>query len=81
MNVSHQGFIFQTRAGTILRHASTTGKVMEVPLIEYLKKFENHPTMKGIHLIPLTSAPKKQASKSFLGTGGRAFSFFKLINS
>jgi hypothetical protein len=53
MNVSHQGFIFQTRAGTILRHASTTGKVMEVPLIEYLKKFENHPTMKGIHLMQL----------------------------
>jgi hypothetical protein len=53
MNVSHQGFIFQTRAGTILRHASTTGRVMEVPLIEYLKKFENHPTMKGIHLMQL----------------------------
>ena len=51
MNVSHQGFIFQKKEGTYLRHASTTGKVMEVVLLEYLKKFENHPTLKGIHLM------------------------------
>jgi hypothetical protein len=51
MNVSHQGFIFQRKEGTILRHASTTGKVMEIGLLEYLKKFENHPTLKGIHLM------------------------------
>ena len=51
MNVSHQGIIFQKKAGTILRHASTEGKVMESVLIEYLKKFENHPTLKGIHLM------------------------------
>ena len=51
MNVSHQGFIFQKKEGTYLRHASTNGKVMEVVLLEYLKKFENHPTLKGIHLM------------------------------
>ncbi len=51
MNVSHQGLIFQKKDGTYLRHASTTGKVMEVVLLEYLKKFENHPTLKGIHLM------------------------------
>jgi hypothetical protein len=51
MNVSHQGLIFQKKDGTYLRHASTSGKVMEVVLLEYLKKFENHPTLKGIHLM------------------------------
>ncbi len=53
MNVSHQGIIFQRRNGTYLRHASVSGikKVMEVSFIDYLKKFENHPTLKGIHLM------------------------------
>ncbi len=51
MNVSHQGFIFQKKEGTFLRHASTTGKVMEISFLEYLKKFENHATLKGIHLM------------------------------
>jgi len=53
MNVSHQGLVFQKQEGTFLRHASTAGKVAEVLLIEYLKKFENHPTLKGIHLLQL----------------------------
>lgn len=51
MNVSHQGFIFQGKSGPILRHASTTGKVKEEALLEYLKRFENHATLKGIHLL------------------------------
>lgn len=53
MNVSHQGLIFQRKEGPILRHASSSSekRVMEVPLYEYLKKFENHPTLKGIHLL------------------------------
>ena len=53
MNVSHQGFVIQKKSGTYLRHASTTGAVMENALIDYLKKFENHPTLKGIHLLQL----------------------------
>lgn len=51
INVSHQGIIFQRANGPILRHASTTGQVMEVSLLEYLKKYVNHATMKGIHLL------------------------------
>ena len=52
-NISHQGFLFKKGNIVYLRHASTTGKVMEVPFIQYLKKFENHATMKGIHLMSL----------------------------
>lgn len=51
MNVSHQGFIFRKKEGIFLRHASTTGKVKEDLLLDYLKKLENHPTLKGIHLM------------------------------
>lgn len=51
INVSHQGLIFQRKTGPILRHASTTGEVVEVALLDYLKKYENHATMKGIHLL------------------------------
>jgi hypothetical protein len=53
MNVSHQGLIFQKKNVTYLRHASSSSekRVMEVPLYDYLKKFENHPTLKGIHLM------------------------------
>jgi hypothetical protein len=55
MNVSHQGLVFQTSRGVRLRHASVGGekKVMDVSLLNYLKGFENHPTMKGIHLLTL----------------------------
>ncbi len=55
MNVSHQGLVFQFRNGTYLRHASNSGtkKVMDISLLEYLKKFENHPTLKGIHLMTI----------------------------
>jgi hypothetical protein len=56
MNVSHQGFIFVKKAGVTLRHASTSGTVREDLLIDYLKKFENHPTLKGIHLMQVNQA-------------------------
>lgn len=56
MNVSHQGFIFIKKEGVTLRHASTTGLVREDLLLDYLKKFENHPTMKGIHLMQVNQA-------------------------
>lgn len=52
-NISHQGFIFKRNNVVYLRHASTTGKVKEEPFLDYLKKFVNHPTMKGIHLMRL----------------------------
>lgn len=58
MNVSHQGLIFVKKGIPYLRHASTSGekKVMELPLIDYLKKFANHATMKGIHLMQVNQA-------------------------
>ena len=53
MNVSHQGFVFQTSRGAILRHASSGSekKVIDNDLLEYLRRFENHATLKGIHLM------------------------------
>jgi hypothetical protein len=52
-NISHQAFLF--RKGNVLyqRHASTSNpkEVFELPFLEYIKKFENHPTLKGIHLM------------------------------
>jgi hypothetical protein len=53
MNVSHQGFLFWKEDILYLRHASTSSdkKVAELPFIEYLKKFENHPTLKGVHFM------------------------------
>lgn len=50
-NISHQGFLFRMADVLYLRHASTSGKVEQLPFIDYLKKFENHPTLKGIHLM------------------------------
>lgn len=50
-NISHQGFLFRIKNVLYLRHASTTGFVEEVPFLTYLKRFQNHPTLKGIHLM------------------------------
>jgi hypothetical protein len=50
-NISHQGFLFYVGKVIYLRHASTAGKVEELPFINYLKRFQNHSTMKGIHLM------------------------------
>jgi hypothetical protein len=50
-NISHQGFLFRFNNGLYLRHASTTGKVEEILFYDYLKKFQNHATLKGIHLM------------------------------
>jgi hypothetical protein len=58
MNVSHQGLVFHEKGKVVLRHASTGSPklVTEILLLDYLKKFENHPTLKGIHLMKLTRA-------------------------
>ena len=55
MNVSHQGLVFQLKGKTFLRHASVGAekRVMEIELLEYLKKFDNHPTLKGVHLMKI----------------------------
>lgn len=52
-NISHQGFLFRKGKVLLLRHASTSGKVEELPFIDYLKKFQNHATLKGVHLMKL----------------------------
>ncbi len=54
-NISHQGFLFRQKQILFLRHASTSGKVEELPFIDYLKKFDGHPTLKGIHLMKVNS--------------------------
>lgn len=50
-NISHQGLLFWNKTKLYLRHASTTGKVENVLSLDYLKKFQNHATLKGIHLM------------------------------
>lgn len=50
-NISHQGFLFRIGKVLYLRHASTSGKVEQLPFIEYLTRFRNHATLKGIHLM------------------------------
>ncbi len=50
-NISHQGFLFRRGKILFLRHASTTGSVQENHFIDYLKKFQNHATLKGVHLM------------------------------
>lgn len=52
-NISHQGFLFRIKGILYLRHASTSGKVEELPFLDYLKRFQNHATLKGIHLMKL----------------------------
>lgn len=52
-NISHQGFLFRIKNVLYLRHASTTGKVEQLPFIQYLKRLQNHATLKGIHLMKL----------------------------
>lgn len=50
-NISHQGFLFRTGKTLYLRHASTSGTVENTPFIDYLKRFKNHPTLKGMHFM------------------------------
>ncbi|MFP5384947.1 MAG: N-acetylmuramoyl-L-alanine amidase-like domain-containing protein [Bacteriovoracia bacterium] len=55
-NISHQGFLFRKGKVLYLRHASTSGKVEELPFIDYLKRFLNHSTLKGVHLMKMNQA-------------------------
>ncbi|MDD2717230.1 MAG: DUF1460 domain-containing protein [Candidatus Wallbacteria bacterium] len=51
MNVSHQGFVIRKNGEVLLRHASSNGAVMEQNLTDYLLKYRNSPTLKGINLL------------------------------
>lgn len=51
LNISHLGFIFRQKDQLIFRDASLLKKqVSDTPLIEYLKAYLNHETIKGINL-------------------------------
>ncbi|ASQ45027.1 N-acetylmuramoyl-L-alanine amidase-like domain-containing protein [Legionella clemsonensis] len=61
LNVSHLGFAFWKNNVLYFREASTIhGRVVDVPLIEYLKEALNSPTIKGINVqvvIPQSPLP------------------------
>ena len=51
LNVSHVGLVLRTEQGLVFRHASADAqKVLDVPLIDYLQSYCDHPTIKGINL-------------------------------
>lgn len=52
-NISHQAFLFWKGNVLFQRHASssTPATVVDVPFLDYLKRFENHATMKGVHFM------------------------------
>lgn len=51
LNVSHLGFAIWSKGQLLFRQASSQlGKVVDVPLIEYLKEAQKSPTIKGINI-------------------------------
>lgn len=54
-NISHQGFLFRIGKVLYLRHASTSGTVEQLPFIDYLAKFRNHATLKGVHFMTVNN--------------------------
>lgn len=52
-NISHQAFLFWKGNVLYQRHASTSNpkEVFELPFLEYIRKFENHATLKGVHFM------------------------------
>lgn len=54
MNVSHQGLAFWRNGVLYLRHASKdAGKVSELPLADYLRRFINHATIRGFNVLKI----------------------------
>ena len=50
LNISHAGLVLRKDNHLIFRHASTTSKkVVDVSLIDYLHAYRDHATIKGIH--------------------------------
>lgn len=57
LNISHLGFAIRIKDQLYFRQASSQkGKVIDVPLIDYLKEAQNSPTIKGINvqIVPST---------------------------
>ncbi len=61
INISHQGFSFKRNGEIWFRHASDRGekKVLDILLKDYLEKFLDSPTIKGIHVLSLREHPVK----------------------
>lgn len=61
LNVSHLGFVFWKNNILYFREASSIyGRVVDVPLIEYLQEARNSPTIKGINIqIVVPQSPLK----------------------
>ncbi len=56
LNVSHVGWLIKEQQKLWLYHASETGNVTKIRLWDYLKRFEQHPTLKGIALYGIKPA-------------------------
>ncbi len=55
-NISHQALLIRKKGVLYQRHATSSGgAVQEIAFLEYLKKFENHPTLKGVHFMQVRS--------------------------
>lgn len=55
LNVSHMGFAIRTKQGLMYREASSEfKKVVDIPLVDYLKPLLKSPTIKGIHVERIT---------------------------
>lgn len=52
-NISHQAFLFRKGKVLFQRHASTSNpkEVFELPFLDYIRKFQNHATLKGVHFM------------------------------
>ena len=52
-NISHQAVLFWKGNVLYQRHASTSNpkEVFELPFLDYIRKFENHATLKGVHFM------------------------------
>lgn len=70
LNVSHLGFAIWKGDVLLFRHAtSTAARVMEVPLIDYLREAQKSPSIRGIHLLRVGSKTQHySANASVAGT-------------
>jgi hypothetical protein len=51
LNVSHMGFAIRDERGLVFRDASTiTHTVRDILLVDYLREYLDHPTIRGIHV-------------------------------
>ncbi len=60
-NISHMGFAIRQNNELIFRNASTLqGKVSNIPLVEYLRKYIDHETIKGINVQVIQDGQRNQ---------------------